>query len=138
MRISSFTGMISSIGLNCINPSSAEAAPPLNFGNTISIRATNGPFIVFTIHLTGSFDIHPRAQQAVVNYQTRVVAHFPRLDNSTFHFKIHLELLNQRNEVIHVIDFNSSEKPHGDTMSFQIPENITNEVKNIRSTFHAV
>lgn len=139
MRISPvFTGMIGSFGLNCINPSSALAAPPLVFGNTIYIKATNAPDIVFTIRLSGSANIHPRANQIVVNFRTALIAHFRRLDNSPFYFKIHLELLDQKNEVIHVISFNTSEKPNEDTMSFHIPEDVAKEVTKIRSAFHAV
>ncbi len=138
MRISSAAGMIAGIGLNCICPSLALAAHELSFGNTISIGATNASMTVFTVHLSGSASIHPRTNQVVIHYRTKVTAHCPRLDSSSFHFKIHLELLDQNNEVVHIISFNASERPHGDTMSFPIPESVINDVKNIRSSFHAV
>ncbi|HSX13852.1 MAG TPA: hypothetical protein VLE96_05475 [Chlamydiales bacterium] len=139
MRISStLMGIFGGACTGSINPLLAEAAPQsLGFGDTLSIRAVNGPVIVYTIQLSGSVSALLQAKKLVVKYRTKVIAHLPRSDYSTFQFQVHLTLKDKQGEVLDVIDFNCSEsKPEGSITVF-VDEEIARKVNSVSAKLFA-
>lgn len=140
MRVfSTFVGVFGGSCAASVNTGLAEAAPQtLSFGDTVSIKAVNGPMIVYTLQLSGSVTPLLQAKKLIVNYRTHVIAHLPRQGYSTFQYQVQLTLKDRHGEILDVVDFNCSENQPVGSKTIYVDEEIARKVSSVSAKLFPV
>jgi hypothetical protein len=140
MRVySTLMGAFGGFYAGSVNTGLAEAAPQmLSFGDTVFIKAVNGPMIVYTLQLSGSVTPLLQAKKLIVNYRTHVIAHLPREGYSTFQYQVHLTLKDSQGQILDGVDFNCSESQPEGSKTIYVDEEIARKVSSVSAKLFPV